>query len=163
MIQDGYNDTFTRELRVAGAVQSRSSYALGDAAVNGTFAEQIEQCQLRWQMWAANGDDVVPLAATGWDPRDRAPGCASWTPHGEGKAWTQAPTPRQVVEVIDDAVQWSCAHPAAATTRRVLVYAWDENSEGGWLIPTLGEGTARVDALHNFTQGRGWCCNSRRL
>jgi hypothetical protein len=159
VIQDGYNDTFVHDLRLAGAVQSRSSYALGDGVVNGTFDGQIAQCQDRWKEWAANGDDVIPLAATGWDPRDRATGCATWTPNGEGKSWTQSPTPDQVVNVIDLAVQWSCTHTASATTQKVLVYAWNENSEGGWLVPTLGEGTTRVDAIHNFTKGSGWTCN----
>jgi len=33
----------------------------------------------------------------------------------------------------------------------VLIYAWNELDEGGWLMPALpppqGEGTARIDAL----------------
>jgi len=36
---------------------------------------------------------------------------------------------------------------ASASSRAVIIYAWDENDEGGWLVPTLGEGTARLDAL----------------
>ena len=160
VIQDGYNDTFTRDLRLHGAVQSRSSYALGDGLINGTFSQQIDECVHKWEAWAANGDDVIPLAATGWDPRDRASGCASWMPHGEGKAWTQSPTPSQVVEVIETAVQWVCNRTVSdASTQHVLVYAWNENSEGGWLVPTLGEGTARIDALAEHVSGQGWSCS----
>ncbi len=29
----------------------------------------------------------------------------------------------------------------------MLIYAWDEFSEGGWICPTLSEGTARLDAI----------------
>ena len=29
----------------------------------------------------------------------------------------------------------------------IIIYAWNENDEGGWLIPTLSEGTARLDAI----------------
>jgi len=30
----------------------------------------------------------------------------------------------------------------------VLIYAWNENDEGGWLIPTLSGGDARLEAVH---------------
>ena len=40
----------------------------------------------------------------------------------------------------------------------MLVYAWNENSEGGWLVPTLGEGTARVDALAAAKAAGQWDC-----
>ena len=156
-ILDGGDDVFATELRASGAVQSRSSYALNDGEVNGTFADQMALDASRWKQWADNGDDVIPLASTGWDPRCRADGCAGWIPGGEGAAWTQTPTATQVAQSVGDAVAWACVHGAQATTRRALVYAWNENSEGGWLVPTLGEGAARVDALHNASGGR-WSC-----
>lgn len=155
--QDAYNDTFSRQLRTAGSIQSRSSYALGDGQTNGSFSGQLAQDLQKWDDWAANGDDVIPLASTGWDPRDRADGCARWLPNGEGTHWTQAPTPAQVVTSVAQAVRWAC-NRSTATTPRVLVYAWNENSEGGWLVPTLGEGERRVDALAKYSQGR-WLCH----
>jgi len=40
----------------------------------------------------------------------------------------------------------------------VLIYAWNEFDEGGWLVPALppphGEGTARIDALRKVLVGR---------
>ncbi len=156
--QDAYNDTFVKQLRLDKVVQSRSSYALGDGKVNGSYGDQMAQNVWRWEHWLANGDDVLPLAATGWDPRDRGTGCASWMPHGEGTAWTRMPTAKEVAATVTAAVQWVCNNSAAAVTRHVLVYAWNENSEGGWLLPTLGEGTARIDALAAAKAAGQWDC-----
>ena len=40
---------------------------------------------------------------------------------------------------------WPTALPELEA--RVLIYGWNENDEGGWLTPTLNEGSARLDAL----------------
>ena len=42
---------------------------------------------------------------------------------------------------------WVEKNPVAAESKAVLIYAWNENDEGGWLVPTLSEGAARVEAL----------------
>ena len=89
VLMEGYDDAYVKALGFG----SRSSYALGDGLVNGTFDKQRQQCVDRWNMWSCAGSDVVPLAALGWDPRPRATGCAPWLPSGEGDSWTQAPTP----------------------------------------------------------------------
>ena len=34
-----------------------------------------------------------------------------------------------------------------STANTVMIYAWNEFDEGGWLAPTLSEGAARIDAL----------------
>jgi hypothetical protein len=38
-------------------------------------------------------------------------------------------------------------NPSAGRANTVLIYAWNETDEGGWLHPTLAEGTARLDAI----------------
>jgi len=44
-------------------------------------------------------------------------------------------------------LDWLVAYPEAAEPNAVLIYAWNEFDEGGWLAPTLGDGTARLDAI----------------
>lgn len=114
-------------------------------------------------MWSCAGADVLPLAALGWDPRPRATGCAPWVPRGEGTSWTRAPTPEEVVGAVRDGIDWLCQQPNKTRTRRVLLYAWNENSEGGWIVPTLGERDARVSALEKARGGRPWGCESPAL
>jgi len=60
-------------------------------------------------------------------------------------------TPEELAVHIGRGVSWFKKHPGKNGTKLVLVYAWNELDEGGWLVPALppphGEGTARLDAL----------------
>ena len=47
---------------------------------------------------------------------------------------------------LQAALDWVDANPSAAEPNAVIIYAWNELTEGGWMVPTRGEGTARIDA-----------------
>ena len=43
---------------------------------------------------------------------------------------------------------WTTKHPDKATSQRLLlIYAWNENGEGGYLTPTAKDGTAYLKAV----------------
>jgi hypothetical protein len=44
-------------------------------------------------------------------------------------------------------VDWLKANPSSAQAQMAIIYAWNEHDEGGWLTPTLAEGSARLDAI----------------
>lgn len=48
-------------------------------------------------------------------------------------------------------VDWVRAHPDAAKEKAIPIYAWSENDEGGWLVPTLNEGSSRLRAVQSGT------------
>ena len=56
------------------------------------------------------------------------------------------------------ALDWTATHRAAAPANAVIVYAWNKNDEGGWLVPTLKpDGTpdaGRIDAVGRML--RAW-------
>ena len=56
-----------------------------------------------------------------------------------------------MAEHLKEALDWTAAHRTATEANTVLIYAWNENDEGGWLVPTLdphgGANTARVEAV----------------
>jgi hypothetical protein len=54
---------------------------------------------------------------------------------------------------VKAACQWVVDHPSSAELQSILIYNWSEYVEGGWLCPTLDEGTARLDALKNALEG----------
>lgn len=124
-----------------------STYALPQtSSTAGTpFASELQQAQQWWAAAAAAGVEVVPQAPSGWDPRPRAQNPPSWV--HEGPQHFVPATPADLRGLVNSAVSWTCANPKAAPAATVLMYAWNENSEGGFLIPTLGNGTERVDAL----------------
>ncbi len=56
-------------------------------------------------------------------------------------------TPAQLAQHLREALEWTRQNRDLNPANAILVYAWNENDEGGWLIPTLAEGTTRLDAL----------------
>ena len=80
---------------------------------------------------------MVPLVNAGWDGRPRQyPG-----------VWFLPPTPAELAANLRGAFDWIRANPETAKADTVLVYAWNEHDEGGWLCPTTAEGAARLDAI----------------
>ena len=68
--------------------------------------------------------------------------------YGAGpKPWFIQPTPTELASLLKDAIQWNKENPATAKANAVLIYAWNETDEGGWLHPTISKGTARLDAI----------------
>jgi len=101
-----------------------------------------------WDACRGTGKDVVPIVNAGWDVRPRW-----WDKElmkaytGEDRPWYTQATPMEVANNLKDAIEWTKDYPAAAKARAVIIYAWNETDEGGWIHPTLSEGTARLDAI----------------
>ena len=93
---------------------------------------------------------AVPNVSTGWDPTPlRDAHVASYPSDLVG--WSA--TPQQVVASLESAFVWTKANPKKVPANTVLVYAWNEHSEGGWLCPTFSPqrpNTERIDALHKW-------------
>jgi len=96
------------------------------------------------------GSDVVPLASTGFDMRPRIETGISWDPHAADldiDMYHEQPTPKEFAGHLKNVLALLKSHPKQTPANTVLIYAWNEFDEGGWLCPTLSEGTARLDAL----------------
>jgi hypothetical protein len=73
--------------------------------------------------------------------------------------WYDQPTAEQLSDLTEIGVEWVRNNASSAEEQILLFYAWTELDEGGWLVPTLAEGTARIDALREVllpTKGVGW-------
>jgi hypothetical protein len=99
---------------------------------------------------------------TGWDRRPRVTNPVSWEDfHLKPDAFEffyKSGTPDEIAAHIGRGVSWFKKHPGKNGTELVLIYAWNEFDEGGWLVPALppphGEGTARIDALRKVLVAR---------
>jgi hypothetical protein len=56
---------------------------------------------------------------------------------------------------LSSALQLNRDNPTAAEANVVNIYAWNESDAGGWLVPTLSEGMARLDALRKILRPAG--------
>jgi len=111
--------------------------APGDKGENEPYAKLQEMNRWYWEQFKAAGCEVVPLVNAGWDGR----------PRNYTGAWYQHATPKEAANAINEGLDWVLQNSAIAPAKTVLVYAWNEHDEGGWLCPTLDEGPARLDAI----------------
>lgn len=134
-----------------------SAYALSGGGRNGAPYDDLTAVPQRfWQQAAASGTPLVPLAMAGWDRRPRieapVPWERKWQQPGVGMdRYYATPTPAELAAHIADALQFVAAEPELCPAQAVLVYAWNEHDEGGWLCPTRGADgtpdTSRLDAV----------------
>ncbi len=55
--------------------------------------------------------------------------------------------PMEIAAMLKSAMNYVTNHPAQCPANAVIMYAWNEFDEGGWLCPTLHDGNARLNAL----------------
>ena len=100
-----------------------------------------------WAQQAALGIPIIPTAMAGWDRRPRVQNPVpweGWQRPGDGiENFYDAPTPAELTRHIGRAIEVAAAQPA----RAALVYAWNENDEGGWMEPTHPFEDGRLRAL----------------
>lgn len=139
-----------RWLDVIGA-DALSAYATSGGGMAAPYAALAAHAEQFWQRCADTGAAVAPIVMSGWDRRPRVlrpMPWETWQKAGVGlDKYYEPPTPAELAAHLGRALAWIDAHPIEAAARLALIYAWNENDEGGWLMPTLGEGTARLDAL----------------
>jgi hypothetical protein len=58
-------------------------------------------------------------------------------------------TDKELRDHVRGALDWVTKHREAARAQTIIAYAWNESDEGGWLVPTHREGTARLDAIRD--------------
>ena len=87
----------------------------------------------------------VPVITVGWD---RRPWEQGQMPAGKMSTWYADRTPKLVEEFVRVGIRWLDEHPDKATPQRLLLlYAWNENGEGGYLTPTAKDGTEYLQAV----------------
>jgi hypothetical protein len=103
---------------------------------------------------------------TGWDPRPFLLNPVPWYPGASETNWVGPASPAQIAEQLRHALRFVRDNPHATLANTALIYAWNENAEGGWIVPTLfelrDEGyPLRLDAVRSVLRpevprGEGW-------
>jgi hypothetical protein len=111
--------------------------AVGDKGTTEPYSKLVEMNRWYWNTFKDTKHHVVPLVNAGWDGR----------PRKYKGVWYEHARPDEVAGAVRSAFDWMRENPGVSPANTVLVYAWNEHDEGGWLCPTLDEGPARLDAL----------------
>jgi hypothetical protein len=136
-----------------------SAYAISAGDRQAPFAALAHATEQRWNDYAAAGLEVIPTVMSGWDRRPRVQNPVPWEawqrPGAGMDSYYAAPTPRELAAHLSRALAWMAERPHAAAARAALIYAWNENDEGGWLVPTLPFDDARIEAVRSVLCAAG--------
>lgn len=126
------------------------SWALGSGSK--PFRELISGNQRVFGMFAKNSPlPFVPAITTGWDRRPADEG----KPADKQSVWYADRSPQFVEEFVKFGVRWLDENPKKTLPQRLLLlYAWNEFGEGGYLTPSQGEGTAYLEAVRRAVTGK---------
>jgi hypothetical protein len=99
------------------------------------YAEFVAANRAAWR--GSSQQPYIPIVTAGWDKRP-------WegpTGQNQGAGWYFPDrTPDQFAAFLRDAVAWMDQHPDQTPAERiVLIYAWNEFGEGGYIAPTKGD------------------------
>ena len=106
-----------------------------------------------WEECRRTGKPFVPPVNSGWDYR---PLIGEQFPDRDPRGnWYTHATPSELAAHLKAALSWTRANSSVCQADTVLVYAWNEFAEGGWICPTLSEGAARLEAIGSVLNDRG--------
>ena len=115
-----------------------SAYAAGSRQPR--FAQLAEYVQQSYWREAADARvPFVPLVTTGWDKRPRQDHPVSWekdSSYHSQKVFPSTAQPAEIETHLRNAVTFVAAHPEICESRAIIIYAWNEYDEGGWIAPT---------------------------
>jgi len=119
------------------------------------LARAVEQSY--WHNATKSQIPYIPLVTTGWDKRPRKDNPVSWEEgHGyhQQDVFPSRATPAEISAHLKNAISLVQKHPRICEANAVIVYAWNEYDEGGWLSPSRGaDGTpdiSRLDAVRQI-------------
>jgi hypothetical protein len=157
-IRSGYGDPYIVMMRVDNNLNTLvdlhmdafSMYAVTWLSGGIPYSQLVTTEIGQWDyIGKSSNKKFVPHVTTGWDKRTRYLNNVNWETAPSPNDWVQMPTPSELADHILNGVNWVKDNPVQAEANTVLVYAWNEHDEGGWLCPTLDQygGTERIDTL----------------
>ena len=115
-----------------------------------------------WQSAAKDQVPYIPLVTTGWNKEPRKDNPVSWeVGHSYLKQTVFIPpaTAEEIAKHLQNALNFVKENPKICLANAIIMYAWNEHDEGGWLVPTwTPEGkpnTARLDAVRRVLRPDG--------
>lgn len=81
------------------------------------------------------GRPVIPFFTTGWNPWPRIDNPVPWTSYAR-RTYPPSPTGDELMAGARRLRRWMDENPRACVPGQLLVFAWNEFEEGGWICPT---------------------------
>ena len=137
----------------ANDVDAVSVYTqFGSGEVGSEYANIVKFAASKWDEKKALGVQTIPNVTAGWDPRPRFQNGDD----ASGKAWNQNAEAEEIVQNLKNRFAWMEENKEFTLANTLLMYAWNEHDEGGWICPTYDPqnpsvpDTKRLDAMKNL-------------
>ncbi len=119
--------------------------AIGQYAISGkdgeSFKSLTEHAVSLRTSFGLSGLPFVPTVTTGWNAVTRFENPVSWIT-SSADSWAEYATAEEIYEHLKETLDYmqTPAAKSKTTPNTVLIYAWNEHDEGGWICPTLAVG-----------------------
>ena len=129
-------------------LDAMGAYLLGgDPPGEHPYSDQAGADRRFWESANSEGKQVVPLVVASHDSRPAWDYPPPWQ-YATSGPWYLEPLPSELAAHLDEAADWIATNPTCTEPNSVLIYSWNETSEGGLnIVPTHAQGTARLDAI----------------
>ena len=132
-----------------------SGYAMGVSRGGSTsglpYSDLMTKTEADWTFYASQGFPMVPTVMPGFD--QRAAGALFY-----GGVWWPEATPSELATHVQHAVNFVTANPTTNPTGLILISAWNEITEGHYIVPmnpaTNPIGTGLIDAIGSVLRSR---------
>ncbi|MDE6142365.1 MAG: hypothetical protein K2G03_07150 [Bacilli bacterium] len=115
---------------------------------NISYKELGEQERNRWQEYL-NIAKVVPWVTSGWDKRPRFEFPVSWENcQNFDKEYIEFPTMDELKLELESAIDFALKNASDL----ILIYAWNEFDEGGFIAPTLNNKSINLEKLKSIRE-----------
>lgn len=123
------------KIAVADAI---SDYAISNNSLNIPFKTLASNAEKRWNTHQRSGFQYVPLVTTGYHLLPRYKNQVYWMTIENDKVADYA-TAEEIGAHLTNALNYMQQPEVIERTKAntVLMYAWNEHDEGGWICPTL--------------------------
>ena len=129
--------------------------AFGAYACTGhapTFAKQCENGRRQNELRINHGKPVIPTFSVGWDPSPRLEHPVPWCGY-EKKPYHPPATESELCQGAREFSAWMGTHRDSLVPGQLLVFAWNEFEEGGWICPNLApDGSADLRRRDAFAK-----------
>lgn len=96
-----------------------------------------------WNAYKNTGYQVIPWITTGRNAKPRIDNPGSWYSVCP-TCWVADGTPGQIAAHVQTCLNWVQQNKAADSGNAIIMYAWNEHDEGGWICPTITVGNDSV-------------------
>lgn len=142
-------DDFAKKAPLGFEAVSAYAYA-SDVSTFAALTELVERDY--WLAAIDNKIPLVPFVTTGWDKWPRKDNPVFWeslaNSYHQQNVFPSRATPDEIANHLRRALDIVREHPKLCPANTVIMYAWNEYDEGGWIAPTrTPTGNPNVDRI----------------